>query len=111
MINILFKKYTDIEQSKFNSKEDLGYYLAGLLEGDGHIGLPSIGKTSLNRVLNPKITFTSHINNIEMYLHIQNQLGGIGRFSVTGNVLRYIIGDIEGIKLTINLIHGKFLKI
>lgn len=42
-----------------------------------------------------------------MYLDIHNQLGQIGRFLVTGNVLRYIIGDIEGMKLIINLIHGK----
>jgi hypothetical protein len=113
MMDILFIKYADIEESKLNpgsntlSKEELGYYLAGLLEGDGHIGLPSIGKTLLNRELNPRITFTSHVNNLEMYLYIQNQLGGIGRFLVTGNVLRYIIGDIEGMKLIINLIHGK----
>ena len=113
MIDILFRKYADKEESKLNpglntlSKEELGYYLAGLLEGDGHIGLPFIGKTLLNRELNPRITFTSHVNNLEMYLYIQNQLGGIGRFLVTGNVLRYIIGDIEGMKLIINLIHGK----
>jgi len=100
-------KYIRIEQPKFNSKEEFGYYLAGLLEGDGHIGLPSIGKTSLNRVLNPRITFTSHINNLEMYLYIHNQLDNIGRFQVTGNILRFIIGDIQGINLVINLIQGK----
>ena len=32
-----------------------------------------------------------------MYLNIQNHLGNIGRFLVIGNVLKYIIGDIEGI--------------
>jgi hypothetical protein len=42
-----------------------------------------------------------------MYLYIQNQLGGTGRFLTSGNVLRYIISDIEGMKLIINLIHGK----
>ena len=48
-------KFSRKEESKFSSKEEFAFYLAGLLEGDGHIGLPSIGKTSLNRVLNPKI--------------------------------------------------------
>lgn len=38
---------------------------------------------------------------------IYNQLGNVGRFRVTGNVLKYIIGDIKGINLVIDLIHGK----
>lgn len=41
-----------------------------------------------------------------MYLHIHNQLVNHGRFQITGNILRFKIGDIEGIKLVINLIHG-----
>jgi len=78
------------------------------LEGDGHISLPSIGKSQLDRVLNPRIVFTSHINNINLYSYIQQELGNIGRFQKTGdNVLRYIIGDIEGIKKIIFLVHGK----
>jgi LAGLIDADG endonuclease len=100
-------KNKEIEHSKIFSNIDFGHYLAGLIEGDGHISLPSVGKTSLNRVLNPRIEFTSHVNNLEMYLKFQNHLGNMGRFLVAGNVLRYVIGDIEGIKLVINLIHGK----
>lgn len=40
-------------------KEQLGFYLSGLLEGDGSISLPSIGKSKLTRILNPRIVFTS----------------------------------------------------
>jgi LAGLIDADG endonuclease len=89
------------------SKDQLGYYLAGLLEGDGHISIPALGNTTLNRVFNPRIIFTSHINNIELYAYIQFQLGGIGRFQCNNNTIRYIIGDIEGIKTIIKLLHGK----
>lgn len=55
----------------FENNNNLGYYLAGLLKGDGHISLPSLGITTLNIVLNPRIVFTSHINNLAMYSFIQ----------------------------------------
>ena len=92
----------------FKNNNHLGYYLAGLLEGDGHISLPCLGITTLNRVLNPRIVFTSHVNNIGMYTFIQSELGNIGRFQASSeNVIRYIIGDVKGIMLLINLMHGK----
>jgi LAGLIDADG DNA endonuclease family protein/cytochrome c oxidase subunit III len=100
-----------LKNSKYNTniKEDqLGYYLAGLLEGDGHLSLPFLGKTILNRVLNPRIVFTSHVNDIVLYAYIQSKLGGIGRFQLIGNnKIRYIIGDIKGIVTIINLIKNK----
>lgn len=93
--------------SVFKDNNNLGYYLAGLLEGDGHISLPSLGDTTLNRVLNPRIVFTSHKENLGMYAFIQSELGNIGRFQISGNVIRYIIGDMKGIIHFINLINGK----
>ncbi len=96
------------DTTNFSSKNNLSYYLAGLLEGDGSISLPSLGVTSLNRVLNPRIVFTSHIINIGMYAFLQSELGNIGRFQKTGeNGFRYIIGDKESIIFLINLMHGK----
>ncbi len=92
----------------FISNKQLGHYLAGLLEGDGSMNLPFLGKTILNRILNPRIVFTSHVNNLALYINIQSALGGIGRFQLTGkNTIRYIIGDIGGINIFIHVIHGK----
>lgn len=92
----------------FKNNNNLGHYLAGLLEGDGHISLPSLGVTTLNRVVNSRIVFTSHINNLGMYAFIQSELGNIGRFQASGNnAIRYIIGEIKGIMLLIDLMHGK----
>ena len=43
-----------------------------------------------------------------MYAFILSELGNVGRFQTSGNnVLRFIIGDIRGIMLLINLMHGK----
>ena len=43
-----------------------------------------------------------------MYAFIQSELGNIGRFQASGNnAIRYIIGDIKGIMLFINVMHGK----
>ena len=89
-------------------KNSLGYYLAGLLEGDGSISIPGLGATTMNRILNPRIVFTTHVNNVGMYVFLQSELGGVGRFQTSGtNTLRYIIGDKEGTLLCINLMHGK----
>ena len=102
------ENYLKENSNVIKNKEYFSYYLAGLLEGDGHISLPSLGNTSLNRVLNPRIIFTSHINNLELFVYIRSQLGNIGRFQKTGdNTLRYIIGDRKGILLFMILIHGK----
>lgn len=92
-----------------NNSDNLGYYLAGLLEGDGHISIPALFKNSQStRVFNPRIIFTSHISNLGLYSFIHSELGNIGRFQITGtNTLRYIIGDLKGIQILINLMHGK----
>ena len=101
------KSNRNIKELNLN-KDQLGYYLVGLLEGDGHISLFFLGNTILNRVLNPIIIFTSHINIIELYICIQSALGGIGRFQlVNNNIIRYIIGDVKGITFFINAVHNK----
>jgi len=100
--------YSLEEKGKLYSMPELGHYLAGLLEGDGNINIPALGTTTLNRVLNPRIVFTGSKTNLSLYKFIQSKLDGRGRFLTKDEkTIRYIVGDIEGIKLLINLMHGK----
>jgi hypothetical protein len=105
----IYKSNSNTYSTYVNNPENFGFYLAGLLEGDGNISIPALFKNSKSvRVFNPRIVFTSHINNLAMFAFIQSELGNIGRFQITGeNTLRYIIGDIKGIQILINLMHGK----
>lgn len=106
---IIYKSNSNSHSIYENNPENFGYYLAGLLEGDGHISIPALFKNSQStRILNPRIVFTSHINNLALYAFILSELGNIGRLQITGtNTLRYVIGDLKGIKILINLMHGK----
>lgn len=106
----LFKLNSNSYKIYENNPQNFGHYLAGLLEGDGHISIPALFKNSKSvRVFNPRVVFTSHINNLGLYAYIQSELGNIGRFQITaGNTLRYVIGDLKGVQLLINLMHGKF---
>lgn len=104
----------NMNHERFKIDENqLGYYLAGLLEGDGNINIPSLGKTILltatgdKRILNPRITFTGDKKNLELFVFLYDKLGKIGRFSRKGNIIRYIIGDIDSTIKIIELLHGK----
>lgn len=106
-IKIIDQIKNDINKNQI-SNDQFKYYLAGLFEGNGHLSLPFLGQTTFNRVLNPRIVFTSHINNINLYVYIHYMLNGKGRFQkVNGDTIRFIIGDVEGIKLFIHIIYGK----
>lgn len=107
---IKYKLNTNSYSIYVNNSDMFGHYLAGLLEGDGHISIPALFKNSKSiRIFNPRIVFTTHIDNLGLYAFIQSELGNIGRFQTSGtNTLRYVIGDLNGIQKLIKLMQGKF---
>lgn len=91
--------------NKFNEYKDIGSYLAGLLEGDGHIDIQSDDSTS--KKVNPRLVFTFHKNNLSMFKQLNEYIGS-GFFKTgLGNSMRYIVADKQGVIKLINLINGK----
>lgn len=95
-----------------NSKvinSQLGYYLAGLIEGDGSIWTPKISVYSNEYVCNSRIQIvfdkkeTPFFENLKLIF----DAGGICQ-PKEGNVCRYSISKTDKLIEIINLINGKF---
>ena len=94
----LIKKYEHFRKHKRpNSEKDFGYYLAGLIEGDGYIGKRSI-----------EIAF--HINDISLAYYVKKRIGygNVTKYSHTNNAVRYSVWNKEGLTYILNLVNGKF---
>jgi LAGLIDADG DNA endonuclease family protein len=87
--NIINRKFTCSSRNfSISSKNQLGYYLAGLIEGDGSIILRKDKKESVS----PKIVFTFGKNETPMFEKLKEILntgviyiesGGVCRYSIT----------------------------
>ena len=82
----------------------LGYYLAGLIEGDGSIIL----RQGEREKISPKIVFTFGKNEIPMYEKLQKILNTGTIYSEKTGVCRYSITNADAVINTINLVNGKF---
>lgn len=89
----LFKTFKGIRPS---TKTDLGYYLAGLIEGDGHI-------SSQNQIV---ITF--HETDVSLAYFLK-EIIGYGNINKIKNkkAFNFIVSNKEGLIKIINLINGK----
>ena len=83
----------------------LGYYLAGLIEGDGSIILRKNEKEKTS----PKIVFTFSKNEISLYEKLQKILNtGVIYSEKRTEVCRYSITNAYEVIKIINLVNGKF---
>ena len=94
-----------------STNTQLGYYIAGLIEGDGNIWTSQRLKSIKGRVNNPQISFTFHKNELPFYELLKETIGentGSIRTLKSTNTCRYTISDKDILIKTINLINGKF---
>ena len=93
--------------TNINSSQ-LGYYLAGLIEGDGYIFIPSNIRDNKNRLIYPSIQIVFHSKDIPLAFILQSKLGHGSINKKKGKkAYIYTITNHEGIIKIINLINGK----
>lgn len=89
--------------------QQLGYYLAGLIEGNGSINIPTSLKSKWNKNNYPSIQITFHKKDSPLGFEIIRQLGS-GNMNHKKNTNAYVltINDYYGLLQLIYLINGKF---
>ena len=86
-----------------STTNQLGYYLAGLIEGDGAIIL-----RKGDREKTSKIVFTFHNNEIPVYEKLKSTLKSGVIYYENNGVCRYSITNADAVINVVNLINGKF---
>lgn len=87
----------------------LGFYLAGLIEGDGNIWTSKRLKSSKGRINNPQITLTFHLKEKPFFARLKTvfKTGSLYK-EKSNNVCKYRISETGKLIEIINLINGKF---
>jgi hypothetical protein len=82
---------------KPDTDEEFGYYLAGLIEGDGYFG-------------DSRFEISFHIDDISSAYYIKKRIGyGSVLFLRNKNSVRYVLRHSLGLKKVLSLINGKLL--
>jgi hypothetical protein len=82
---------------KPETDEEFGFYLAGLIEGDGYFG-------------DRRFEIAFHIDDISSAYYIKKRIGyGSVLFLKNKNSVRYVLRHSAGLKKVLELVNGKFL--
>ena len=90
-----------------NKSDNLSYYLAGLIEGDGHFNTPNILNSSKvhRRMGGIEVVFALKDKpSAELF---KNKFGGNVYLDSKKRIVRWMIQDIKSVVKVINLINGK----
>ena len=93
----------------YSSNSQLGFYLAGLIEGDGNIWTSKTLRSPKGRINNPQITFTFHIKEKPLFAKLKTifNTGSLYKEKLN-NTCKYRISETRKLIELINLINGKF---
>lgn len=87
-------------------KNDLGSYLAGLFEGDGHIWIQKIFSGKKH---NPRFCITFGLKNEPLAKKLLEIIGsGFIRYKNSDNACVIVVSSVVGLKKIVSLINGKF---
>jgi len=93
---------------KPSTDNQLGYYLAGLIEGDGSIIVPTKDKTLNSKNTHPVIRIVFTLADLPLAQKLQKVLGcGFIQKPKLGNYYLFEVQNIEGLLKLANLINGK----
>jgi hypothetical protein len=92
-----------------NKNTKLGYYLAGLIEGDGKISTHQPSPGSIERLINPRIRITFDKKELPFFERLKSTLGGGTIYEPkTSNTYSYSIAKLNLLVEVIHMINGKF---
>lgn len=96
-----------VRRSSNTSSSNLGYYLAGLWEGDGHIVIPQTTHAPSGKKYTPQFAITFAECDHPLVLVLQSLLGGTIRHKKENHAYVLTITSRKGLTNVINLINGK----
>lgn len=95
---------------KYSTNTQLGFYLAGLIEGDGNIWTSKTLKSVKGRINNPQIAFSFHLKEKPLFAKLKTifNTGSLYQETLKKNNCKYRISETGKLIEMINLINGKF---
>lgn len=88
----------------YNQSQILGFYIAGLFEGDGHIIMPTVYNKH-----NPRWHITFHIKNRPLAEKLLNKIGsGFIRYKTKNNACVLTVSSVKSLKWVVAMTNGKF---
>ena len=93
--------------SSNSSDRPINYYLAGLIEGDGHFNVPKSLKSISGKNTYAGIEVVFALKDLPSAEFLKNMIGGNIYIRLDKNAVRWVIQDKKTITYLVNCINGK----